>query len=85
MLKINNQALDNLKRQYPGIREMIQRFERVKTPICPYCQSSATAAVSIGAVEYSVQIAAATTKYKSIEKGPAPGKFYCHDCGKYFD
>jgi hypothetical protein len=84
MLKVNNESLDWIEKQYPGIKTQIITFEQAKLPNCQNCGSSDTADVQVGIVGRSIYIASATTKFKLIANGPKPGNFYCNICEKYF-
>jgi len=84
MLKVNKETLDHMESQHEGIIEQIMRFENAVLPSCPHCQSENTADVQVGVVGRTIYILSATTKFRLIPNGPKPGKYYCHDCGKYF-
>ncbi len=85
MLKINQEALDHIELQYPGIDKSIRNREEAALPVCSLCGSEDTAEVGVGLVGYSINLAAATTKFKLIPNGPKPGTYFCNSCNKFFD
>ena len=85
MLKIANKELDRLEKQYRGIARQIRQFENAVLPQCPRCGSKDTADVQCGIIGRTINIAAATTKFKLIPNGPAPGKYFCNACNEFFD
>ena len=85
MLKIANKELVRLEKQYPGIANQIQQFENAVLPQCPRCGSKDTADVQCGIIGRTINIAAATTRFKLIPNGPAPGKYFCNACDEFFD
>ncbi len=85
MLKINKQTLDHIERQYPGNRETILYFEEAKLPACLRCRSEDTADVQCGIIGRTINIAAATTKFKLIANGPKPGRYFCNACKEFFN
>jgi len=54
-------------------------------PQCPRCGSKDTADVQCGIIGRTINIAAATTRFKLIPNGPAPGKYFCNACDEFFD
>jgi hypothetical protein len=74
----------SLENRYPGITESILRFERAELPACPRCGSQDTANVQVGLIGRTIDIAAATTKFKLIPNGPKPGAYFCNACGEFF-
>ena len=64
---------------------MIRQFESAILPPCPACRSENTAVVSCGAIGRSIAIAAATSKFRLLANGPAPGKYYCLTCKGFFN
>jgi transposase-like protein len=84
MLKIDKETLKHMERQRPGIEKQILQFEKAKLPACPRCQSKDTADVQVGIIGLTINIAAATTKFKLIPNGPKPGQYFCNACRKYF-
>jgi hypothetical protein len=84
MLKVNREELDRLEGMYPGIGSLIQKVEETELPACARCGSPDTAEVGIGLVGFSMNLAGATTKYKLLANGPAPGKYFCNSCEKFF-
>ena len=84
MLKLSKKALDDLERQYPGIKETVYRCEEASLPVCPYCQSEDTADVGCGIVGRSINLAAATTKFKLTPNPPKPGEYFCNSCETFF-
>ena len=84
MLKVNQSTLIDLEEKYPGITKQIMRFENAQLPACTNCKSDNTADVQVGIIGRTINIAAATTKFRLIPNGPKPGDYFCNDCGKYF-
>jgi hypothetical protein len=84
MLTIDEKTLNQMEAQHPGIRETIVYFEEATVPACTRCGSSDTATVGCGIVGRTIYIAAATTKFKLIPNGPAPGKYFCNTCSGFF-
>jgi hypothetical protein len=85
MLKIDKETLDHIEEGYPGIGEAVLRFEEATLPICPRCGSKNTADVQCGVIGRTINIAAATTKFKLIANGPKPGKYFCNTCSEFFN
>jgi len=85
MLKINKETLDHIEKQYPGIGETILHFEKATLPVCSRCGSEDTAEVGVGLVGRSINIAAATTKFKLIPNSPKAGKYFCNTCDEFFN
>ena len=85
MLKIDKEALDHMEKEYPGIGEAILRFEKTTLPVCSRCVSENTAAVQCGIIGRTINIAAATTKFKLIANGPKPGAYFCNTCNEFFN
>ncbi len=84
MLRFTEEHLEEIERQYPGLRETVHHCEEAALPSCAHCGSADTAAVGIGIVGYSIHLAAATTKYKLLANGPAPGAYFCNACERFF-
>jgi hypothetical protein len=84
-LRIDSQRLASMERDYPGITAQIHRYDCCDLPTCPNCCSNDTAAVHVGLVGRSMNIAFATTKFRLLANGPKPGAYYCNQCGRYFD
>ena len=84
MMKVDDDTLERMEDKYPGIREQVLQFENALLPQCPYCESEDTANVQVGIIGRTINISAATSKFKLIPNGPTPGKYYCNSCGKYF-
>ncbi len=84
MLKIAEHTLHELEATYPGILESILWFEGAALPACPRCSSSDTADVQVGIIGRTINIAAATTKFKLIANGPKPG-YFCNACDEFFN
>jgi hypothetical protein len=84
MLKVNQKYLDDLEREYPGIRETILEFENEEIPACPHCGSDNTASVQVGVVGRTMALVRATTKVSLVGNGPRPGKYFCNKCRKHF-
>ena len=85
MLKINKESLDHIEMQYPGIGKTILYFERATLPVCSRCESENTADVQCGIIGRTINIAAATTKFKLIPNAPKPAEYFCNACDKFFD
>lgn len=85
MLKVDKKTLDHMEQGYPGILENIMDFETAILPSCPHCKSDNTADVQVGIIGRTINIVAATTKFRLIANGPRPGKYYCHGCKGYFN
>ncbi len=60
-------------------------FETGTHPVCSHCGSANTADVGCGIIGRTINIAAATTKFKLIVDGPAPGKSFCNTCNEFFN
>lgn len=71
MLKADQQTIDDMEKRYPGVREMILRFEEEELPICPRCGSENTADVQLSMIGRTIIIAAATTKFKLVPTVPS--------------
>lgn len=84
MLKLTAEEIDDLEKKYPGIRESIMHFEQAPLPLCPHCRSEDTADVQVGLIGRTINIAAATTKFRLIPNGPKPGNYFCNACKKFF-
>ncbi len=85
MIKFDEKTIENCEIQYPGIREQIFYFENATLPQCLHCDSTDTANVQIGIIGRTIHIAGATTKFHLISNGPKPGKYFCNECGQYFN
>jgi hypothetical protein len=85
MLNIDQEVLDNIELQYPGIGKSIRYREEAALHECSLCGSDDTAKVGAGIIGYSINLAAATTKFKLIQNGPRPGEYFCNSCKKFFD
>ncbi len=68
-----------------GIRETILRFEEAILSPCPSCGADSTADVQCGIIGRTINIAAATTKFKLVPNGPRPGRYFCNSCQTFFD
>ena len=84
MLKIDTESLAQLEAQYPGIADSIRWCEAEELPPCPRCGSMDTARVHVGLVGRSINMAAATTKFKLVPNGPKSGEFFCNGCREFF-
>jgi predicted RNA-binding Zn-ribbon protein involved in translation (DUF1610 family) len=84
MLKVDEEWIRRVEKQYPGIRQNIDSFESADLPSCPRCGSVNTAVVSVGIVGRSIHVAAATNKMRLLPDGH-PAEFYCNECGHYLD
>ena len=85
MLKIDKETLEQLENKYPGIGESINACEEKTLPVCALCRTENTASVGCGIVGRTINLAAATTKFKLIANGPIPGKYYCNACNEFFN
>jgi hypothetical protein len=86
MLKVDQETLDKMESQHPGIVETIMFFENAVLPACPHCGAENTADVNVGIVGRSIYLVTATTKAKLVpnEKDKL-GEYFCNDCNKFFD
>jgi hypothetical protein len=82
---MNQNELDHLEKDYPGIGETIRRIEGRVLPACPRCGSASTATVHCGIIGRTIALAAATTKFTLVANAPAPGRYFCKACRAYFD
>jgi hypothetical protein len=85
MLKLKPEEIDRMDMMYPGIREMIIRFDQAQLPVCAHCGSEDTSDVQVGLIARTIDISAATTKFKLIANGPRLGKNFCNACNKFFN
>ena len=53
--------------------------------MCARCGSTKTAGVHCGIVGRTINLAAATTKFKLIANGPRPGQYFCNACNEFSD
>jgi hypothetical protein len=83
MLKISQEQLDHLEKQYPGIVKQIHGIENANLPSCPKCDSTDTAGVQVGLVGRSMSLAMATTKVCLLPNG-RPGNCFCNACKSFF-
>jgi len=84
-LTVNDETLARMEEQHPGIRKTILRFEEAALPACALCGSENTADVGRGVIGRTISIAAATTKFRLVPNSPAPGRYFCNACNKFFD
>jgi hypothetical protein len=87
MLKISKMELlwwDISEWRWGGFILSVLHFEMAKLPPCAHCGSENTADVQVGVVQYTMNLAAATSKFKLIPNGPKPGKYFCNACKKFF-
>ena len=71
---------------YPGVEEQLRRFKEAELPSCPHCGSSDTASVQVGVIGRTIYLAAMTKKFRLVPNMTDKlGKFFCNNCGKYFD
>lgn len=84
MLKIDKVAMDWMENEYPGIGKSILSREETMLPACARCGSENTASVGCGIVGRTINLAAATTKFKLISNGPKPGEYFCNTCNEFF-
>jgi hypothetical protein len=86
MLKVDQNTLDEMERQHPGLVKTIMHFENDELPACSHCGSGNTAVVNVGIVGRSIYLVTATTKVKLV---PNPvnklGKYFCQECKEFFD
>lgn len=85
MLKIDKETQDRMEAMYPGIGISIQFREQATLPACAYCGSKDTAGVGCGVIGRTINLAAATTKFKLTPNGHAQGRYFCNACGTYFN
>jgi len=85
MLKVSLEQLELMGLDYPGIREQVISREEAEFPLCSSCGSPNTATVSVGAVDRSMSIVAATTRIKLVPNGPKPGEYFCNDCREFWE
>lgn len=85
MLKLDEDAMQDLETQYPGICEQVMRFENARLPVCTRCGSADIAEVNVGIVGRTMAIASATSKFTLIPNGPKSGNYWCRSCNKFFD
>lgn len=85
MVKINDEWIRQAEIAYPGFKRTLSRYEAMRLPLCPVCQSTNTATVTMGIIGRSISIAAATTKVKLVTNPPAHGHLYCNDCETFFE
>jgi hypothetical protein len=83
MTKLSKEELDHMEKQYPGIADQIQGFEKGSLPSCPTCSSSDTASVQVGITGRSIGVGVATTKVKLVPNGGL-GKYFCNACKSFF-
>lgn len=84
MLKIDEKRVAQVEMRYSSFGEILLRFESATLPVCSHCKSANTANVQVGCVGITINLAAATTKFKLISNGPKPGKFFCNTCNEFF-
>ncbi len=85
MIKINKELLDHIERQYPGIGDTILHYENATLPVCSRCGSTDTAEVGAGLIGRTINLAAATTKFKLIPNSPSPATYFCNECDEFFN
>lgn len=83
MIKVSPETILRMESQHPGITEQIEDFELMALPTCPKCCSQDTAAVNVGIIGRTINLAAATTKFHLRANGK-PDDFYCNACKRYF-
>ncbi len=84
MLRIDEDRLNQIETEYPGIKDTIRSIEDDCLPMCSHCGSHDTAQVLCGVIGRTINIAAATTKATLVANEP-PGKYYCNSCRQFFD
>ena len=85
MLKIDKASIEKIEKQYPGISETVEYYERLPIPVCPSCNSNDTAKVTVGLVGRTINLAAVTTKVKLLpNSSPSAKGYFCNSCGKSF-
>lgn len=86
MLKVDQNTLDEMERQHPGLLKTIMFYENAELPACPHCGSGNTAEVNVGIIGRSIYLVAATTKAKLVPNvRDKTGKYFCNKCHKFFD
>ncbi len=73
MLTLDEEVLDNLEHQHPGILKTIQHYENADLPACPQCRSKDTALVSCGIVGRSDQWCCREHKNEVASESPEAG------------
>ena len=85
MLRIARGKIERMEAQYKGITRTIEFFEAMEIPACPACKSDDTASVQVGVIGRTINLCAATTKFKLLPNSPTPGRYFCNACTHYFD
>lgn len=85
MIKISTDQFKSYEQSYPGITELILRYEAAEVPACPHCASADTAEVIGALIGRTIHLAAATTKVHLAPNGSSKGAYYCNACKAYFD
>ncbi len=85
MIKFDQTTLERLEERYPGFIKQLHSFESVNLPACKSCRAQDTASVQVGIIGRTINLAAATTKFKLIPNGPKPGPYFCNQCKAFFD
>jgi hypothetical protein len=84
MLKVDQITIDRMEKSYSGIAVQISEFEAAELPHCSHCESANTADVQVGLIQRTINLTAATTKFRLVPNGPKPGRYFCNDCNQYF-
>jgi len=75
-----------MERQYPGITQQYLSFDEAELPSCSHCESQDTASVQVGIIGRTIHLAGASRKFKLVPNGSdKKGKYFCNECGKFFD
>jgi len=83
MIRVTQEAMEQLEKQYPGFKEQVERFESMKLPRCPDCGSGNTASVVVAIIGRTLALDCATTKIHLDPKGW--GSYFCNRCKRYFN
>jgi hypothetical protein len=84
MLKVDRETLASLDRKHPGFLKRVLQLERAGYPGCPACQSQDTATIHVGIVWLTVNLAAATSRFKLLANSRKSETYYCNACGRDF-
>lgn len=86
MLKVDQNTLDEMERQHPGLVKTIMQFENAELPACSLCGSDNTAEVQVGIIGRTIYLVSATTKAKLVPNAMNKlGKYFCNHCNKFFN
>ena len=83
-LRVDESWIQAAETMYPGFRQQLADAESSDVRLCPTCGSTNTARVAEGLIGRTIQLAAATTKFKLVPN-KRPADFYCNACDQFFD